>query len=116
MAGCALRPPFVSFCGLLQRTTFSEAERGFVSEFVEGIHPINWLLIVRNSGLTNYEVAQALIECGVDRASPAGFVVPQHLPDEPIPLRVRARMYHHDRCGEWPGGLTTLYALQNSPV
>jgi len=116
MAGCALRPPFVEFCEWLRCEGLSATQRGFIGEFVEQAQPVNWSLLVRNSGASTHEVVRTLIACRVDRATPAGFAFPRRLPNEPVPLRIRMARWMGTGCGESPGGLKELWHLADEII
>jgi len=90
MAGTWLRPTFIEFTNWLRAEHRTPDQRWFIREFIHQIHPLEWKMLALNSGLTGHEIARAMIDSGIDRASPPGWAFPR-LPGEVCPPRVALR-------------------------
>ena len=88
MAGYAITPSFVEFTEFLKTDSRSSVQRAYIREFIHQADPLDWRRIGQNSGVTQYEIARAMIDSKVNRAMPASWSFPR-LPGEPCPDLIR---------------------------
>ena len=88
MAGSEIRPSFFEFTDWLRAESRTDPQRWYIAEFVTQMEPGEWRALATHSGATAYEIARAMIDAQIDRATPAGWVFPR-LFDEPCPVRIR---------------------------
>lgn len=74
MAGWAFRPTFVEFADACVRENRTPPERGYIRELIMQVHPFQQRLLMRNMGVTVFELARALRDSGVDHRNTTGWI------------------------------------------